>query len=257
MITLHTDGSSYEKSTENVSRPSGWAWQRNDGWYEAGSRLHATSGEMELTAIIQALTLHIGLPNVKLRTDYQSFVHSWRRGVVSEQTGPLMLEALRISSLIPNLKVEFVRGHSGDPLGNWADYRASVMSRKAATEGLELTMTGYVPPKLFQAKRLERHRKTTEDDRRMRAYFGVALPNLAEVTDVSFHDLVDDFVKHDLIALDTCKPTPKALRRLYAKQPDPPKVMPNGTVTKSVQAAEWDIERVLQLVYPDMFHDNS
>ena len=141
-ITVYTDGAS------SPDGAGGWAWVVSERQKDSGAAADTTNNRMELMAVIEAIEA-FG-PNVPLTivsdSKYvvdclnQRWYVKWRKnGWKNVQKEPvanpdLWERLLKAVEAHPDLKVEWVKGHSGDPLNDLAD-RLAV---RAKEEGRDL-----------------------------------------------------------------------------------------------------------------------
>ncbi|WP_022981735.1 ribonuclease HI [Ideonella sp. B508-1] len=134
-VTIYTDG-----ACKGNPGPGGWgAWMR---WGEHekelwGGEPQTTNNRMELTAVIQALTLLKRRCTVAIYTDSEyvrngitSWIHGWkRRGWRTADNKPVKNVELwqQLDSLVVQHDVawHWVKGHAGDPGNERADALAN------------------------------------------------------------------------------------------------------------------------------------
>jgi len=134
-VTIYTDG-----ACKGNPGPGGWgAWMR---WGEHekelwGGEPQTTNNRMELTAVIQALTLLKRRCTVDIYTDSEyvrngitSWIHGWkRRGWRTADNKPVKNVELwqQLDSLVVQHDVawHWVKGHAGDPGNERADALAN------------------------------------------------------------------------------------------------------------------------------------
>lgn len=151
-LKIWTDGS----CINNPGGQGGWAWTRCDGEEAWGHSPSTTNNRMEMQAVLEALrAMHDGSkPTVYSDSEYVvKGLTIWRRGWRSKNwmrkgaempNRDLWLE-LESELLRVQPAIQWVRGHSGDPGNERADYLAS----RAANSGL-------LHPKPFKAQKSQR-----------------------------------------------------------------------------------------------------
>ncbi|WP_029149875.1 ribonuclease H family protein [Microbacterium indicum] len=146
--TVATDG-----ACQGNPGPTGWAWVGEDGRWAAGSIVQGTNNIGELTALLRAITDHADVAHLRVQADSKYAIDtysSWmdahrRRGWKTASKQPTknrdLLEKLieardaRREAGLPDVELEWVRGHNGHLLNGWADERC-VRAATHAAKGL-------------------------------------------------------------------------------------------------------------------------
>lgn len=147
--TIATDG-----ACQGNPGPAGWAWVGEDGRWAAGSFQHATNNIGELTALLRAIEMHAHVPNLLIQADSQYAINSyetWMHGHASRdwktrggrQTKNMEIlqrllaaKAARREAGLPDVQLEWVKGHAGHVRNSWSDERC-VRARAHSARRLE------------------------------------------------------------------------------------------------------------------------
>ena len=143
-VTIYADG-----ACKGNPGPGGWGVWLKSGQAERelfGGELATTNNRMELTAVIQALTVLTRRCSVTIYTDSEyvkngitSWIHNWRaRGWLTADRKPVKNVDLwkRLDALNASHEVHWrwVKGHAGDPGNERAD--------ALANRGVQLALQG-------------------------------------------------------------------------------------------------------------------
>ena len=123
--------------------PGGWAWAVSEEEYESGHSEQTTNQRMEVTAVLQALSAFRG--NVQVVSDSTYVVNcfkqrwwaGWRtRGWKNSRGEPVANQDLwrpLIEEVIDHrpgeIKLSWVKGHSGNPMNELVDRLATAAAR--------------------------------------------------------------------------------------------------------------------------------
>lgn len=125
-LTISTDGSSRSGRRLGKDRGvGGWAFVIHETGYEKfGHAAEVTNNEMELTAVVEALKHAPKDKSLRIRTDSQYVVGIVNRRDTVKSNRSLWQEYSLLAEG-RSLKFEWVKGHSGDPHNERADYLAT------------------------------------------------------------------------------------------------------------------------------------
>jgi ribonuclease HI len=138
-IIVATDGSCLTNPG-----PGGWCWYSTDSSWAAGGVAHTTNNQMELSAVLEALTALPSNRPLVIRADSSytidactKWIHGWRRrGWRTSQGGPVknrdVIEAIDGALAGRSVQFEWVKGHAGHALNEAADARC-----RAAAEAMK------------------------------------------------------------------------------------------------------------------------
>lgn len=132
-VTISTDGSVQgNKRNARDKGPGGWAYVVHDTDQE-GSGLddNVTNNQMELRAVIEALKAINPEKSICIRTD-SKYVEQIANGTNLAKTNSEMWREFELLAKERRIKVEWVRGHAGDPHNERADALAKQRSLEAA-----------------------------------------------------------------------------------------------------------------------------
>ncbi len=136
-MRIATDGS----CLKNPGGKSGWAWVAEDGRWQSGSIAEGSNNIAELFAAIAALKATRRLETVHLEIDSQYVLNiiqkwgaGWRRKGWKKADGSPVANAKLVELLLdladrPGLTMEWVKGHNGHWLNEFADEQAGLAAR--------------------------------------------------------------------------------------------------------------------------------
>lgn len=136
-MRIATDGS----CLKNPGGKTGWAWVAEDGRWQSGSVAEGSNNIAELMAAIAALRASKKLEKVHLEIDSQyvlNIIQKWgagwkRRGWKKADGEPVananLVEKLLELAARPGLTMEWVKGHNGHWLNEFADEQAGLAAR--------------------------------------------------------------------------------------------------------------------------------
>lgn len=130
-VTISTDGSVLADRKRRASGPGGWAFVIHDSGIEKwGTESSTTNNRMELTAVVEAIRNIPKGGSVIVRTDSQYVEQTINRGRTVKKNIALWreFEKLRANRRI---KINWVKGHSGDSFNERADKLANEAAQNA------------------------------------------------------------------------------------------------------------------------------
>lgn len=132
-VTVSTDGSifSSKKSGSNSIGPGGWAFvTHNSDITGSGYEVSTTNNRMELLAVVKALE-HYAKGPLTIRTDSQ-YVERTANGKQIVKTNSDLWTRFEAASSGRKIRINWVKGHSGDPHNEQADLMAKAQASIAA-----------------------------------------------------------------------------------------------------------------------------
>jgi len=136
-MRVATDGS----CLKNPGGKTGWAWVAEDGRWKSGSVAAGSNNIAELMAALAALRAHRSVEELHLMIDSQyvlNIIQKWgagwrRRGWKKADGSPVanakLVEKLLDEAARPGLTFEWVKGHNGHWLNEFADEQAGLAAR--------------------------------------------------------------------------------------------------------------------------------
>jgi len=136
-MRVATDGS----CLKNPGGKTGWAWVAEDGRWKSGSVAAGSNNIAELMAALAALRAHRSVDQLHLMIDSQyvlNIIQKWgagwrRRGWKKADGSPVanakLVEKLLDEAARPGLTFEWVKGHNGHWLNEFADEQAGLAAR--------------------------------------------------------------------------------------------------------------------------------
>ena len=134
-LVVSTDGSLLGESKRRGrdKGPGGWAYViHGTDQTASGARGDATNNHMELLAVIMALRSLTGQASVIIRTDSQYVAHTFNK-FHTVQAHFILWRELEAMARVRGIKIEWIRGHAGDPYNELADR----LAREAAELALQ------------------------------------------------------------------------------------------------------------------------
>ncbi|QKG71769.1 RNase H family protein [Erythrobacter mangrovi] len=134
-ITVSTDGSicRSKKSGATSSGPGGWAFVTHGSDVTgSGYEISTTNNRMELLAVVKALEHYAKGPLV-IRTDSQ-YVERTANGKQIAKANADLWDRFEAASTGRKVRIDWVKGHSGDPHNDQADLMAKAQASFAATK---------------------------------------------------------------------------------------------------------------------------
>lgn len=133
-VIVSTDGSVIRSSKASDQGPGGWAYVLHEGpQYVAGSEPDTTNNRMELTAVLRALSDAPANRSVLVRTDSQYVANGMKEETVHRKNLDLW-KAVETERESRGVKVEWIRGHVGDPYNERADQLARAAAEELASK---------------------------------------------------------------------------------------------------------------------------
>jgi len=167
-VKIATDGS----CLKNPGGKTGWAWVAENGQWQSGSVAEGSNNIGELMAAIAALKASRKVAEVHLEIDSQYVLNiiqkwgkAWRRRGWKKANGEPVANADLVAKLMeladrPGLTMEWVKGHNGHWLNEFADEQAGLAARNQTP-----TLKGRYTREQIEAQKLADTKKRPKDRR--------------------------------------------------------------------------------------------
>lgn len=178
-MRIATDGS----CLKNPGGKTGWAWVAEDGRWQSGSVAEGSNNIAELMAAIAALRAAKKVKEVHLEIDSQYVLNiiekwgaGWKRRGWKKADGEPVANAELVAKLLeladrPGLTLEWVKGHNGHWLNEFADEQAGLAARNQTPRS-----TGRYTREQIAANKLADVKAKPKDKRTASGYRGSKTP---------------------------------------------------------------------------------